>query len=322
MKRRHLISLASAGLAMPAVARAQTAWPDRRIRLVVPYPPGGSNDIVARLLQPRLQASLGQTIVIDNRGGASGSLGAGEVARAAPDGNTWLLANDTIATNETLMQLPYRTVDAFTFCTVVGTCPYALVTHREQPLQTLAQVIAAAKAQPATLNYATTGVGSLAHVSAVLLEQQGRFQMVHVPYRGGGPALQDAIAGHVALFMSNIVIILPHIRQGTLVPLGVSSPTESRFLPGVPTFAQQGFDGFASLTYWTLLGPAGIPEPITRRMQMAVAQALGEAQVRARMDELGADIVASTPEECGAFIRADIEKWGRVIRENNIRADS
>ena len=321
-RRRRLVALAAASLAGPATLRAQGAWPERPIRVIVPYPPGGSNDTVARLIQPRLQEVLGRPIVVENRGGASGSVGAGETVRAAPDGYTWLLANDTVATNDTLMQLPYRAAEAFTFCTLVGTCPYALVTHREQHYRTLPQVIEAAQARPATLNYATTGVGSLAHISTVLLEQQGGFRLVHVPYRGGGPALQDAVAGHVPLFMSNIVIILPHIRQGTLRPLGVSSARESRFLPGVPTFAQQGFEGFESLTYWALLGPAGIPEPITRRMQAAVSQALSDAAVRARMDEQGADIVASSPEDCAAFVRRDMDKWARVIRENNIRADS
>ena len=322
MKRRHLIALAATGFAAPAVIQAQGVWPDRPIRIIVPYPPGGSNDTVARLMQRRLQEVLGRPIVVENRGGGSGSIGAGQTVRADPDGYTWLLANDTVATNEALMQLSYTAAEAFTFCTLVGTCPYALVAHREQPFQTLAQVTEAARARPETLNYATTGVGSLAHISAVLLEQQGRFKMVHVPYRGGGPALQDAVAGHVSLFMSNIVIILPHIRQGTLRPLGVSSARESRFLPGVPTFAQQGFDGFESLTYWALLGPAGIPDAINRRMQAAVAQVLSEPEVRMRMDAQGADIVASSPEDCAAFIRRETEKWGRVIRDNDIRADS
>jgi tripartite-type tricarboxylate transporter receptor subunit TctC len=326
MNRRRLVAAAAGGvgaLAAPAVLRAQgaAAWPERPVRIVVPYPPGGSNDTVARLLQPRVQEILGRSIVVENRGGASGAVGAGETVRSAPDGYTWLLANDTVATNDTLMQLPYRAADGFTFCTLVGTCPYALVTHKDQPYRTLADVIAAAKARPETLNYATTGVGSLAHISTVLLEQQGGFKLVHVPYRGGGPALQDAVAGHVPLFMSNIVIILPHIRQGTLRPLGVSSPQPSRFLPGVPTFASQGFPGFESLTYWVLLGPAGIPEPITRRMQAAVAQALAEPAVRARMDEQGADVVASSPEECAAFVRREIEKWREVIRVNGIRLE-
>ncbi|MBY0338967.1 MAG: tripartite tricarboxylate transporter substrate binding protein [Acetobacteraceae bacterium] len=304
-----------------AGARAQS-WPERPVRIIVPFPPGGSNDTVARIIQPRLQEILGRPVVVDNRGGASGSVGSTETARAAPDGHTWLLANDTLAGNETLMSLPYRVMDAFTFCSVLGTCPYALTAHPSTPFRTLQQVIEAARARPDTLNYATTGAGSLAHVAAVLLQQRGDFRLVHVPYRGGGPALQDAVAGHVPLFMSNIVIILPHIREHRLIPVGVSTAGPSRFLPNVPTFASQGFPGFEALTYWVMVGPAGIPAPINQRMQQALRQVLSEPAVQARMAEQGAEIVASTPAETETFIRNEIAKWGEVIRTNNIRAES
>jgi tripartite-type tricarboxylate transporter receptor subunit TctC len=311
-------------LAAPALssAGAQGAWPERPVRIVVPFPPGGSNDTVARILQPRLQEVLGRPVVVDNRGGASGSVGSSEVARAAPDGHAWLLANDTLAGNETLMNLPYRVMEAFSFCSVLGTCPYALTVHPSLPYRTLAQVIEAARARPDTLNYATTGTGSLAHVAAVLLQSRGNFRIVHVPYRGGGPALQDALAGHVPLFMSNIVIILPHIRENRLIPVGVSSGRPSRFLPNVPTFAAQGFPGFEALTYWMMVGPAGVPAPILGRMQQALRQVLSEAPIQARMAEQGAEIVASTPAETEAFVRNEIAKWGEVMRSNNIRAES
>jgi tripartite-type tricarboxylate transporter receptor subunit TctC len=324
MERRTLLGATMAGLATPGILHAQGtgAWPDRPIRIVVNFPPGGSNDTVARILQPRLTELLGRTVIVDNRGGASGSVGSTEVARAAPDGYTWLLGNDTLATNETLMQLPYRVMEAFSFCTVIGTCPYALVAHPQQPFQNFQQMVAAARARPNTLNYATTGVGSGAHIATVLLQQRGDFRLEHVPYRGGGPALQDALAGHVPLFMSNIVIILQHIRAGSLRPLGITQKTESRFLPGVVPFAQQGFPDFEALTYWLVAGPARVPAPIVARMQQVIAQALQDPNVQARMNDQGADIVASTPAETEAFVRAEIEKWGRVIRDNDIRADS
>ena len=326
IQRRTLIgsgiAVGAAGLGLPALGQGTGSWPDRPIRIVVPFPPGGSNDTVARILQPRMQEILGRPIVVENRAGASGSVGNGEAARAAPDGHTWLLANDTLATNDTLMQLPYRALENFSFCTVVGTCPYALVTHPSTPFQNFGQMAEAAKARPRTLNYATTGVGSGAHIATVLLQQRGGFELEHVPYRGGGPALQDALAGHVPLFMSNIVIILNHIRQGSLRPLGITQKTESRFLPGVIPFANQGFAGFEALTYWVLAGPARIPAPIVARMQQAVAQALQDANVQARMADQGAEIVASSPAETEAFMRAEVEKWGQVIRDNNIRAES
>ncbi|MDO9499042.1 tripartite tricarboxylate transporter substrate binding protein [Falsiroseomonas sp.] len=323
MQRRTLLAVPTAALlATPWIARAQGAWPDRPVRIIVPFPPGGSNDTVARILQPKLTELLGRPVVVENRAGASGSVGSSETARAAPDGHTWLLANDTLATNETLMSLPYRVMEAFSFCTLVGTCPYALVTHPSTPFQNFSQMVEAAKARPQTLNYATTGVGSGAHIATVLLQQRGGFQLEHVPYRGGGPALQDSLAGHVPLFMSNIVIILSHIRAGALRPLGLTQQTDSRYLPGVVPFTRQGFPGFEALTYWQLCGPAGIPQPILNRMQQAVKLVLAEANVQARMAEQGADIVGSTPAETEAFVRAEIEKWGAVIRDNNIRAES
>jgi tripartite-type tricarboxylate transporter receptor subunit TctC len=328
MERRTLLAVPFAatlgGLAAPHVATAQGvgSWPERPIRMLIPYPPGGSNDTVARILQPKLTEILGRPVVVENRAGASGSVGAGEAARAAPDGYTWLLANDTLATNDTLMQLPYRALEGFSFCTLVGTCPYALVTHPQQPFQNFQQMVAAAKARPQSLNYATTGVGSGAHIATVLLQQRGEFQLEHVPYRGGGPALQDALAGHVPLFMSNIVIILPHIRAGALRPLGITQKTRSRYLPDVVPFVDQGFPDFEALTYWVLVGPARIPAPIVARMQQAVAQALQDATVQARMADQGADIVAADPARTEAFIREEVAKWGRVIRDNNIRAES
>jgi len=213
-------------------------------------------------------------------------------------------------------------MEAFTFCSPLGTCPYALTVHPSTLYRTPVQMIKAARARPHMLSYATTGVGSLAHITAVLLQQRGDFRISHVPYRGGGPALQDALAGHVPLFMSNIVIILSQMREGRLLPLGVSTSGPRRFLPQVPTFASQGFPGFEALTYWVMVGPAGIPPAIDARMQAALRQALSEAGVQARMAEQGADIVASTPVETEAFIRNEISKWGEVFRANNIRADS
>jgi tripartite-type tricarboxylate transporter receptor subunit TctC len=322
MDRRTALGSMLAVPALAAPAYAQSPWPERPVRIIVPYPPGGSNDTVARIVQPRLQEILGKPVIVDNRAGASGSVGSSETARSLPDGHTWLLANDTLASNETLMSLPYRVMEAFTFCSLLGTCPYALTAHPSTPFRTLAQMIEAAKAAPEALSYATTGVGSLAHIATVLLQQRGDFKLSHVPYRGGGPALQDAIAGHVPLFMSNIVIILQHIREGRLMPLGVSSAAPSRFLPNVPTFASQGFPGFEALTYWVMVGPAGIPPAINNRFQQALKQVLSEAPIQARMGEQGADIVASSPAETEAFIRAEIAKWGEVIRANNIRAES
>jgi tripartite-type tricarboxylate transporter receptor subunit TctC len=322
MNRRLLLGLAAAGLAAPGILRAQSAWPERPIRLIVPWPPGGSTDTIARLLQPKLSEALGKPVIIENRGGASGSIGAIEAARAAADGYTWILVYDNEATNQTVMRVPYRTLEAFAPVSLVATGPLAMVAHKDTPYRTFQDVVDAAKRDPDSVNYATSGVGGLAHVSTTLLQDRGGFKMVHVPYRGGGPAVQDAVAGHVPLFMSNVVIISQHIRAGTLRPLGVTTKGETRHVPGVKSFSQQGFSDFEAPTWWAFLGRAGTPEPILRQMQQALAQTLADPDVRARIEEQGCDVAATSPEECGRFLGNEIERWGKVIRDNNIRVDS
>ncbi len=322
MFRRHLLGLTAVGLAAPRILRAQGEWPDRPLRLIVPWPPGGSTDTVARIFQPKLAEILGKPIIIDNRGGASGSVGAQEAARTPADGTTWMLAYDNEATNQTLMRLPYRTLEAFEPISLVATGPLAMVAHRSTPYRTFQDVVTAAKAAPDTIAFASSGVGGLAHVSTTLLQQQGGFRLVHVPYRGGGPAVQDSLAGNVPLFMSNVVIISQHIRAGTLRPLGVTTRGESRHVPGVKSFAEQGFPGFEAPTWWAFLGRTGTPAPILARMQQALAQALADPAVKAKIEEQGADVVASSPAQCRQFLATEIERWGRVITANNITAES
>jgi tripartite-type tricarboxylate transporter receptor subunit TctC len=307
---------------MPSVLRAQGEWPDRPIRLIVPWPPGGSTDTVARIFQPKLAEILGKPIIIDNKGGASGSVGAQEAARAAADGYTWMLAYDNEATNQTVMRLPYRTLEAFAPVSLVATGPLAMVAHHTTPYRSFQDVVAAAKAAPDSIAFASSGIGGLAHVSTTLLQQQGGFRLVHVPYRGGGPAVQDAIAGNVPLFMSNVVIISQHIRAGTLRPLGVTTKGETRHVPGVKSFADQGFPGFEAPTWWAFLGRTGTPAPILARMQAALTQALADPAVKAKIEEQGADVLASNAETCRSFLASEIERWGRVIRQNNITAES
>ncbi|MES2711898.1 MAG: tripartite tricarboxylate transporter substrate-binding protein [Pseudomonadota bacterium] len=323
MLRRTLLAATAGALAAPHIANAQTgAWPDRPLRIIVPWPPGGSTDTVARLFQSKLAEILGRPVIIENRGGASGSIGSAEAARAPADGYTWMLAYDNEATNQTVMRLPYRTLEAFAPVTLVATGPLALVAHQSTPYRTFADVVAAAKAAPDTIGYASSGVGGLAHVSTVLLSSRAGMNLVHVPYRGGGPAVSDAVAGNVPLFMSNVVIISQHIRAGTLRPLGVTTRGETRHVPGVQSFAQQGVGDFEAPTWWAFLGRAGTPEPIMRRMQEAMALALADAEVKRRIEEQGCDVVATSGDECRAFLAQQIEKWGEVIRANNIRADS
>jgi len=322
MQRRSLMTLAALGLAAPAMVRAQGSWPDRPIRLIVPWAPGGSTDTVARLFQPRLAAVLGQPVVIENRGGASGSIGATEMARAPADGSTWMLAYDNEAPNQTLLRLNYQTLEALVPVSLVATGPLVMTAHKDTPFRNFQEVMAAAKQDPDRLNYATSGVGGLAHISTTLLQQQNSFRMTHVPYRGGGPAVLAAIAGEIPLFMTNVVIVSQHMRAGTLRPLGVTTRGETRHVPGAQSFAQQGFGDFEAPTWWAFFGRTGTPQPIVDRMHAALTQVLNEPEVKARIEEQGCDIVASTPAAARTFVAAEIERWGKVIRDNNIRLDS
>src|ERR687890_87912 len=292
--RRNLVATAAtvaaaAGLPAPRLVRAQgdASWPDRPLRLVVPWPPGGSTDIIARAFQPQLQAVLGRPVVVENHPGASGATGAQAAARAAPDGGTWLLAFDTEATNQTVLRPPpYRTLEAFAPVTLVATGPLALVAHQFAPYATYADVVRAARRDPGALRYATSGTGGVAHVAATLLQQASGYRMTHVPYPGGGPAAEDAVAGRVPLLMSNVVAVREHVRSGALRPLGVTTREETRHLPGARPFAQQGMPGgFEALTWWALLGVAGTPEPLLARMGEAARGALADAGVKARIEE-------------------------------------
>ena len=325
MNRRIFMGVVGSCLAAPGLVGAQSlgaGFPDRPLRLIIPWPPGGSTDTIARLFQGRLSEVLGRQIIIDNRGGASGATGAIEGARAPADGSTWTFVYDTQATNETVMRLPFRTMEAFVPVCHVASGPLAMVAHQSTSFRNFQDVVEAAQRAPDTVNFATSGVGGLAHVSTTLLQQQGNFRVVHVPYRGGGPAVQDALAGHVPLFMTNVVIVSQHIRAGVLRPLGVTTRAESRHVPGTRSFAQQGFGDFEAPTWWALLGRAGTPEALVRQMNEAIVRVLNEPAVKQRIEEQGCDIVGSNPEECGRFIQAEITKWARVITENNIRADS
>ena len=322
MLRRNLLALTAAGLSTPSVPRAQGAWPERPIRLVVPWPPGGGTDIIARVFAPKLSEILGKPVVIENRGGASGSTGAMEAARAEPDGYTWLMVYDTEATNQTAMRLPYKVMQAFAPVSLVATGPLVLVAGQGAPWKSAQELIAAAKRAPDTITYATAGIGTLAHVSTTLLQQQGDFKLTHVPYRGGGPALQAVLAGEAPLAVLPAVTANPQVRAGKLRPLGLTTEGESPHVPGVKSYAQQGFAGFEAPTWWAFLGRAGTPEPVLRRMGDAVVRVISMPEVRDRIEALGADVVAGGAERCRRFLTNEVQRWGQVIRDNNITADS
>lgn len=322
IRRRQVAAVLSAPLVLPAIARAQPAWPDRAVRVIVPWPPGGSTDVVARILQQRMSERLGHAVVIENRGGASGSIGAAAAAQAAPDGYTWLLAFDTQGVNASLMRLPFDTVNDFAPVTLIARGPMFLVTHKDKPFRTVQDWLAAVKRDPEKITYATSGSGTLAHLAMTRLSNQGGFKVTHVPYRGGGPATTAMLSAEIDCYMTNAVVVMPHIRSGTLRPLAVTSAERWPGLPEVPTFAEAGLPGAEAYTWWAFFGRAGTPQPILDRMGEVVRATLREPEITAKIGEQGANVVASSPAELASFLKSEIDKWGVVIRENNIRAES
>lgn len=322
MLRRDLLALAAAGLAAPSVPRAQAVWPEGPARIIVPWPPGGTTDAIARIMQPPLAEALAKPVVIENRAGAAGAVGAMEAARAAPDGNTWMLAFDTEATNQTARRLPYRVMQAFAPTTLIAAGPLAVLAHPSAPWRSVAELAGAARRAPDTIGYATAGIGTVAHVATTLMQQIGNFRLTHVPFRGGGAATEAALAGEVPLYVAPIPTAKGHVGAGALRALAVTSDGPSRHLPGVASLAgQQGFAGFEALTWWALLGRAGTPDATIRGMADAMDRVLASPEVRDAIEAHGADVVAGGPERCRRFLSAEVTKWGRVIRENNIAVE-
>lgn len=302
-------------------ALAQGTWPNQPIKLINPFPPGGTVDQISRLLQPHLQQALGQPIVIDTRTGASGSIGTAAAAKAAPDGNTWVMVFDTHGVNPSLIpNLPFDTLKDLQPVMLIGTGAMVLTTHSSQPYKNFPELVQAAKSRAGAINYGTIGSGSLAHLAMVSMGGQIKADWTHVPYKGGGPLASDAIAGHVPVSLATYALFAPHIASGKLRPLAVTSPKRIPQLPDVPSVTEHGLPGFEAQAYWGWLGPAGVSPDIVRRMNAALAQALQQAPVRERLAQMGVQVTASSPDQFGSFLRNEVDRWGKVVRDNNIKA--
>src|SRR5258707_1040393 len=254
LTRRSLLLGATAAPFAAPLTQAQS-WPSGPIKIIVPFPPGGTVDPIARLAQPALQQRLGVPVVIENKPGASGSIGAGLVAKSPPDGNTWLFVFDTQAVNPFLQDLPFDTVRDLDPVLLIGTAPNVLATHPSRPYKALADVIEAAKAKPDTLTYASVGSGSVGHLTMVQLTKRAGIKMVHVPYRGGGPAMNDAIAGHVDFIIGSAALVMPQVSAGTIRPLLQTGKTRMPTLQAVPSAIDSGFAGFESYAWWGVFAP-------------------------------------------------------------------
>jgi tripartite-type tricarboxylate transporter receptor subunit TctC len=301
-------------------AQAQS-WPAQPIRLIIPFPPGGSVDAVGRLLAPYLQQELGQQIIVDNRPGASGSIGTGITAKATPDGYTFALVFDTHGVNPSLIPgLPYDTLKDLNHLMLIGTGPMMITVHPGTPYKTFGDVLAAAKASPGAVSFGTIGSGSLGQLAMTLMGNQASFQMTHIPYKGGGPLIQDALAGHVPVAIATTVLFAQQVQAGRLLPVAVTSPARSPQFPNVPTVSESGIPGFSAESWWGLIGPAKMPAAITARMHDEVAKVLKIPAVRERLEQQGMNIRASSPEEFSKFVATEITRWSKVVKDNKIQA--
>jgi tripartite-type tricarboxylate transporter receptor subunit TctC len=321
--RRALVALAlPLSLSLVAGSAFAQAWPSKPITLVVPFPPGGPTDVASRIVAQKMSLALKQNIVIDNRSGASGTVGAATAARAPADGYTFvMLATPTLLASH--LYGPTGGYDIFKNFTPVGSVydlPIVLVVNPKSlpEVTNLQTLIAKAKAEGGKLNYTTAGAGSFGHLTTEQLKTIGKFDMQHVPYRGSAPAVTDLIGGQVPAMFSDLVAVIPHIRAGKVRAIAVGSAKRVSLLPDVPTVAEQGFPGFDATSWGGLLAPVGTPKDVVDRMSAALKNALADKEVQDKLESVGSFAAYRTPEQTGVRMKQDFERWGKVIRDNHI----
>ena len=308
-------------LALPG-GSAWAQWPNQPIKFIVPFPPGGTVDQITRFLQPHLQTALGQSIVVENRTGASGSIGAAAAAKSLPDGNTWLFVFDTHGVNPSLIpNLPFDTLKDLAPVMLLGKGAMVVTAHAAStPYKTFNEMLQAARAKPGAISYGTIGSGSLAHLAMTALSGPLKAEWTHIPYKGGGPLVSDGIAGHVPVTMATYALWAPHFQSGRLRPLAVTSPRRMAQLPDVPTIAELGVPGFEAEAWWGMFAPAGVPPAIMARMHAEMAKVMRLPAVQERFVQMGIVMTASSPDELGKFLANEVERWGKVVKEHKIKA--
>lgn len=313
-----------AGTAAMAVAPAGVpAWAQSNtMTLVVPFPPGGSTDALARLLQAPLQTRLGRVVIIENKSGAAGSLGAAQVAKAAPDGSSWLVTFDSHAVIPTILEKPPVDVERdLVPVLLVGTAPYVIAANADTPYKSFADVVAAAKAKPGSVKYASVGIGTLGHLAMTLLGSKAGVDLQHVPYRGGGPAMNDVIGGHVDLIAGSAALITPQLEGGKLRPILQLGRERLPALKDVQTAIEAGFPDFETLAWWGVFAPKGTPADVTGRMAKEIREILSEPAASAKLRETQMmTLILAEGAEFNAFFTKQLNFWGKVVRDNNIRA--
>ena len=314
-------ALAFAGLLLAASAHAQN-WPAKPVRLIVPFPPGGGTDAIAREITNKLQTS-GYTFVVENRPGSGGNLGVDAAAKAQADGYTFVMGQTSnLAINPSLYsKLPYDPVKDLTPVSLVASAPLAIVVGANSPFKTLADVIAAAKAKPGSINYATSGNGTVAHLATESLQKEAGVKLVHIPYKGAAQGATDVISGQVHLYVSSIPTLIGHIKNGKMRALAVTSAKRADDLPQVPTIAESGYKGFDAVTWFGILGPAHLPKDVVDKFNADINKALTDAVLKKRLGDQGADVQGSTPQQFAKLIRDDMGRWGRIVKESGAKLD-
>ncbi len=308
---------------MMGEAFAQSAYPSQNVTLVVPFTPGGSTDILARLLGQKLSEALGKAFVIENRAGAGGAVASTAVSRATPDGHTLIMGHiGTLGVNPSLYpNLGYDPVKSFAHLTMLASVHNVLVVHPTLPVKSVAALVAYAKANPGKLNYCSGGNGSAAHIAMAAFMVTTGTQMTHVPYRGTAPAVQDLLANVVQLTMTGAPAVLPHVEAGTLRALGISSPKRVPAMKDIPTIAEQGYPGFEADQWYGILAPAGTPQPIVDRLNAEIRKAMTDKEIVTALARDGADVWVTTPEEFRDFIAKEIPRWAEVVKAAKIKID-
>jgi tripartite-type tricarboxylate transporter receptor subunit TctC len=319
--RSLLLTAAGVLVALTTMAAAQSDYPNRPVRLIIPFPPGGSNDVVGRVIAQHLGEALGKQIIVDNRGGAGGVVGTEQAAHATPDGYTLLGISLAHAVNPWLYKLPYDPIKAFAPIGIMGKGPVVLSVNPGLPVHSVKELLAMAKAKPGDLQYASAGVGSFQHLSAELFKLTAKVDLLHIPFKGGGPAMVDVMGGHTKVMFSSLVQTTPNIKNGKLRALGVGSLERSKILPDVPTIAEAGVPGYESVNWWGIVAPAGTPEPIIKKLHAALEKAQDNPEAQKYFDNEGATIVKMSSEEFGKYMVSEMNKWERVVKEGHIKPE-
>jgi tripartite-type tricarboxylate transporter receptor subunit TctC len=316
----RLLQAAFMVLALSTAAAAQD-YPTKPVRLVVPFPPGGSNDIVGRLVATQLGEKLGKQVIVENRGGAGGVVATEMVSKAEPDGYTLLMISLAHAVNPWLYKLNYDPIKSFAPVAMLGSGPNIVTVHPDLPVKSIKDLVALAKQKPGELQYASAGVGSFQHLGGELFKLMAGIDVMHVPFKGGGPAMIDVMGGHTKILFSSLVQTTPHIRSGKLRALATGGPKRSPVFPDLPTVAEAGVPGYEGVNWWGVLAPAGTPKPVVDKLSRDIAAALASPELQKQFETEGAEVVQMGPDEFGKFLAAEMTKWERVVKEAKIKAE-